>query len=116
MIKIEYVLCFFFYAVPQVKKPSRALKVSTGTQTVNNEWVKIFKEELDLDILYGNHIQCRICASISVQAVNIYNKSINQSNNAFFIQDLINSLMPIEVEKYNIYLVTDIILNLFFYR
>lgn len=86
--------------MPLKKTLPKVRKVTAGTQTVDNEWVKMFKEELDLDILYGNDIQCRVCARISVQAVSIYNQNNQQSNKAFYIQDLINSLMPIEVNNF----------------
>lgn len=92
-----------FFAVSQVKTPSTDSKVSSCTQTVDDEWIRMLKKELNLNILYGNHIQCRVCARISVQAVSIYSKCNKERDNAFYLQDLINSLMPIEVNNvYNI--------------
>lgn len=70
--------------------------MSTSTQTYEDDWIRSLKEEYGVEILCGKYIQCRVCASVSVQALNIYNKCNEQLD----LENLINKLLPIKVKQY----------------
>lgn len=67
----------------------------TSTQTYNDDWIRTLREESHVEIVCGDNIQCRVCASTSVQAISIYNKRNEKLN----LEYLINRILPIKVKK-----------------
>ncbi|XP_050527505.1 zinc finger protein 624-like isoform X2 [Daktulosphaira vitifoliae] len=70
----------------------KLIKNSALTQTLDYNWLRNLKNT-GVELLCSKFIQCRICTSVSVQALNIYSKC----NTSLKLETLINKLLPIKV-------------------
>jgi len=85
---------FVFSFVKFLVKTLNSSNTSNSIQTYGDDWIESLIRDYGVVIIHNKNIYCRVCACTKVKTISIFNKCNSQLN----LENLINTLLPINVK------------------